>query len=484
MSSKPMTAPDELEIVVQAKGLGKAYQIYHRPHDRLKQMLWGSKRQFFREFWALRDVDLELRRGQTVGIIGRNGSGKSTLLQMICGTLRPTEGQVMINGRVAALLELGAGFNPDFSGRDNVYLYGSVLGLSRQEIDAKLDQILAFAEIGTFIDMPVKTYSSGMYVRLAFSVAINVDPDILIVDEALAVGDGRFQHRCMARIKQLQDEGVSILYVSHDAEGVKRLCNHVLVLQDGRVVNEGKPLHMSNWYLALMTANYDLEKLARIEAETRKYDDSSQSVEPVDEPDAQPAGTPIGPADASATVWHTAHHGLDIDLPEFKYFRHGDGHARITDIYLADDQGHHLEVAFLGAPVTVNIAVEFVVEQPEYVVGLMIRDRLGTDVIALNSYQERASLPAGSAGDKILYSWRLPLDLKSGFYSLSVAVAYDQFRQEWMDFINNALIFRVVDRDVLRTVFGIYLPAWREITCRKLSPADASDHTLPLIAER
>ena len=446
----PAPAPaDEAPIAIEVSGLGKAYHIYEQPRDRLKQMLALGRRRYYREFWALRDVNLRVRRGETVGIIGRNGSGKSTLLQIICGTLQPTKGRVRVDGRIAALLELGAGFNPEFTGRENVYLYGSVLGLDRAEIDAKLQEILDFAEIGAFIDMPVKTYSSGMYVRLAFSVAINVEPDILVVDEALAVGDGRFQHRCMARIRQLQQSGVSILYVSHDTEGVKRLCDHVVVLQDGRIVNEGAALHMSNWYLALMTADYDLGRLQEIERAALERDDAGRVEE-------------VG-ALAVAEAHQIDAPPPELDPEDFRLFRHGDGRARILDVHAIGADGHRTGIAYLGETVTIRMTVEFAEDQPEYLVGLLVRDRLGTDVIALNSFQERVVLPAAARGERFAYTWRVPLDLRPGHYSLCVNVAYDQYRQEWLDYIDNATILRVADRDPSRIVFGVCLPSVRAI---------------------
>jgi len=223
------------EIVVRAQQVTKIYPIYDRPSDRLLQMLWRGRRRYHREFHALEDVSFEVARGRTLGIIGRNGAGKSTLLQIICGTLTPTSGQLEVNGRIAALLELGAGFNPEFSGRDNVRINAAILGLTPTQIDERFDDMLAFADIGDFIDQPVKTYSSGMYVRLAFSVAIHVSPDILVVDEALAVGDAFFQARCMARMKRMLDDGITMLFISHDIAAVKALCSDVLWLERGRV---------------------------------------------------------------------------------------------------------------------------------------------------------------------------------------------------------------------------------------------------------
>lgn len=227
MSSEPR------DWVIRAQGLSKTYRIYERPHHRLLQSLWGGRRTFYREFQALQDVGFELLRGETLGIIGANGAGKSTLLQLLCGTLEPSAGQVEVRGRIAALLELGAGFNPEFTGRENLRINAAILGLSPQQIDARSEDIIAFADIGEFIDRPVKTYSSGMYVRLAFSVAVHVDPQILIVDEALAVGDALFQFKCMGRMRRMLDEGVSLLFTSHDISAVKALCQRTLWLEKG-----------------------------------------------------------------------------------------------------------------------------------------------------------------------------------------------------------------------------------------------------------
>jgi lipopolysaccharide transport system ATP-binding protein len=231
MSSESTPPP----LVVSATDVGKCYHIYDRPQDRLKQALFRWRRQFYREFWALRGVSFEVRRGEALGIIGRNGSGKSTLLQIIAGTLQPTEGEVRTVGRVAALLELGSGFNPEFTGRENVYTNGAILGLSRRQVDERFDDIAAFADIGEFLEQPVKTYSSGMLVRLAFAVQVQMEPDILIVDEALAVGDLLFQKRCFQRIEELRANGVTLLFVSHDQEIVRTLTNRALLLHEGRV---------------------------------------------------------------------------------------------------------------------------------------------------------------------------------------------------------------------------------------------------------
>lgn len=241
------------KLTISAHGLGKCYQIYNKPQDRLKQTLWRGRRQFYREFWALREISFDVARGETLGLIGKNGSGKSTLLQIIAGTVTPTAGFCEVQGRVAALLELGAGFNPEFTGRENVYMNAAILGLSRQEIDDRYPDIVVFADIGEFIEQPVKTYSSGMYMRLAFAVAVSVEPDILLVDEALAVGDVRFQAKCMARMRDIQRTGTTVLFVSHSPEQIKRFCQRCLWLDGGRLVLDGEAAWVTDRYLDDMT---------------------------------------------------------------------------------------------------------------------------------------------------------------------------------------------------------------------------------------
>ena len=239
------------DFAIRANNLGKCYQIYEQPLDRLKQSLWRARRRFYREFWALRECSFEIKKGETVGIIGSNGSGKSTLLQIICGTLNPTEGELGVNGQIAALLELGAGFNPEFTGRENVYMSAAIMGISRSEIESRYDEIAAFADIGGFIEQPVKTYSSGMYVRLAFAVAVNVSPDILVVDEALAVGDARFQQKCMAKIRSFCQTG-TVIFVSHDTAAVTELCSRAIWIESGRIRMDGPPKYVVEKYLQFM----------------------------------------------------------------------------------------------------------------------------------------------------------------------------------------------------------------------------------------
>lgn len=259
------------DVAIRVSDLSKCYQIYEKPRDRLLQMLVRQRKQYFREFWALKNVSLEIRKGETVGIIGRNGSGKSTLLQLICGTLNPTKGSIQTNGRVAALLELGSGFNPQFTGRENVYLNGAILGLSEEEINTRFDDIAAFAEIGEFIEQPVKTYSSGMLVRLAFAVAIHVDPEILIVDEALSVGDELFQRKCYSRIETIRASGATILFVSHSGGTIVNLCNRAILLDSGEKLAVGEPKQIVGVYQKMLYA--PAEKRAAIRKEIRSMDE-------------------------------------------------------------------------------------------------------------------------------------------------------------------------------------------------------------------
>ncbi len=254
------------DIAIQVKNISKHFLMFEKPEHRLKQMIVPKLQRlagqqpklYYRDFVAVNDVSFEVERGATVGIIGRNGSGKSTLLQMICGTLQPSHGSVLVNGRIAALLELGAGFNPEFTGRENVYMNAAILGLSRKETEERFEEIERFADIGIFIDQPVKSYSSGMYVRLAFAVAINVEPDILIVDEALAVGDEAFQRKCFARIEQIKENGATILFVSHGSQTIVQLCDRAILMDRGEVILDGVPKTVVNQYLRLlhMPANY------------------------------------------------------------------------------------------------------------------------------------------------------------------------------------------------------------------------------------
>ncbi len=287
-----LATPADEGVAIAVRGLSKCYQIYAKPRDRLAQSLWRGRRNFYREFWALHDVSFDLRKGEALGIVGRNGSGKSTLLQLVCGTLTPTAGSVTVRGRVAALLELGSGFNPEMTGRENVVMNATILGLTAREIEERFDAIVAFSEIEEFLDQPIKTYSSGMIVRLAFSVSVNVDADIIVIDEALSVGDARFQLKCAKAMDRLREDGKTLLFVSHDGGSVKRLCSEAILLERGRLLVRASPNDTMNIYSKLLS---DERGAAAVEEDIRLL---SQQKAP--QPDAERA--PDAPAGHRAGI--------------------------------------------------------------------------------------------------------------------------------------------------------------------------------------
>lgn len=424
-----MAPPADAAITI--RGLSKVYPIYAKPADRLKEMV--LRRPFHGEFQALADVDLDVPRGATVGVIGHNGSGKSTLLQVVAGVLAPTAGEVTVRGRVSALLELGAGFNPEFSGRDNVMLGGAVMGFTREEMLARFEAIASFAEIGAFIEQPVKTYSSGMYVRLAFALAIHVDPDVLLVDEALAVGDAVFQHRCMRKIRELKDQGATILFVSHDTGTVKALCDHAVLLDHGRVVTAGDPEAVVNRYHGLVAAQL---------AQTAYHVDALPEPEARPDADAPPAPAPLpdpNPAFGAAAG----------------FFRHGTGEARFTDVQLLDAGGRPMLAVDTGAPITVRARLRFAQAHEQVVIGFYLKDRLGTELVGSNTAEEGADLPSFAQGAEACVDFSLRAALRPGHYSVTVAVAYNRRDPVYLDWVDNALVFEVLPAAGGRAVHGL-----------------------------
>lgn len=405
------------EIAIRISNLSKCYQIYETPRDRLMQfvmprlsrLLGMQAKQYFREFWALSDVSFEVRKGETVGIVGRNGSGKSTLLQLICGTLTPSGGMVETFGRVAALLELGSGFNPEFTGRENVYMNASVLGLSKAEIDARFDDIVAFADIGDFIDRPVKTYSSGMYLRLAFAVIAHVDADVLIIDEALAVGDAFYVQKCMRFLRKFMERG-AVLFVSHDTGAVVNLCERALWLQDGMLKIVGSPKKVSEAYL---DANYQEAELA-----ANPLTDNTEMVSPLVPSEFPDRWRNL--IDRSCLRNDIAVFHFDENAPKF-----GTGGAKIVAVNLLDNQQRTLAGVVGGE--AVHLAIEIIalkaVDSP--VVGFFVKDRLGQVLFGENTYLScrDAQFPVAE-GDRIraTFSFHMPV-LPTGTYSVDAAIA-------------------------------------------------------------
>ena len=398
---------------VHIRGVSKSYPIYARPADRLKELLTGNSRSYHRDFWALRDISLEIPKGTTFGLVGQNGSGKSTLLQLIAGILKPTRGEVEVEGRVSALLELGSGFNPEFTGRENVFLNGTILGLSKKEIERLYPAIESFAEIGDFIHQPVKTYSSGMMVRLAFAVAISIEPDILLVDEALAVGDIYFRQRCMRKIHELHRRGATILFVSHSASDIKSLAEQVAWLDQGQLVECGEPDRVVAKYLAAMVQK-DSEYRKQF-AQQSRGGTSPQG------------GTVLAPE-------------VVQKIPNVDY-RYGNRAAEILGIAVLNEDGEELSILPQKAPIIVRISLQAHAEVAMPIVGFLIRNHLGVDLAGTNTALEDLELAAFSPGDVYTFDFRLQLpELYPAHFSFTPAVATGTLEAyEVCDLIENAL---------------------------------------------
>ncbi len=395
---------------VEFEGVSKSYPIYDSPGDRLKELITPKRFQFHRDFWALRDLSFSITRGETFCILGENGSGKSTLLQMVAGILKPTEGSVCVNGRVSALLELGTGFNPEFTGRDNVYLNGSIMGLSTRQIDQRYRDIEDFAEIGDFINQPVKTYSSGMVVRLAFAVAINVDPEILLVDEALAVGDIYFRQRCLRKVHELRSSGITILFVSHAVGDVKAIGDRALWLRQGRMVDLDEPDRVVAQYLAAM-----------VEKDSAYLNLKSRPEKAV----------PVARTRAPEIVDR---------IPNVDH-RYGDGRAEVLGITVLDPQGKALQVLQPLSRVIVRISVMAKERIALPIVGFMMRNHLGMDLSGTNTSREGYELPAMVVGDIHTIDFHLDLpELYPASFSFSPAIADGTLQGYTMcDWIDNAI---------------------------------------------
>ncbi|MDB5894739.1 MAG: transporter ATP-binding protein [Rhodoferax sp.] len=357
------------ECVLSVQGISKCFEMYEQPRDRLMQFLAGGRRQYFRELWALRDISFELARGESVGLIGQNGSGKSTLLQIVTGTLSPTTGAVRSEGRVAALLELGAGFNPEFTGRENVYMNAAIMGVSRQQMAERMQKVLDFSELADFIDQPVKTYSSGMYARLAFSAAIHVDPDVLIVDETLAVGDARFVAKCMRRIQDLKKQGTSILFVSHDVTAVRTLCQRAVWIDKGRLVEDGDVFPVTGRYTEFMF---------RDESVASNAPGGGANALPSEGIATPAAPVPVGAPTAGGNV-----------IAEARPVTHWGSHKGvILAAFLRDAESVQRDVYSWGEPLEVVVRVRLPADIPreQLSVAISIKDLRGTDLMVSTTH--------------------------------------------------------------------------------------------------
>lgn len=405
---------------LRVESVSKQYRIYGRPVDRLKESVTRGRWKSHREFWALHDISFEIEAGTTTGIIGPNGSGKSTLLQIITGTLEPTHGTVSHEGRIAALLELGAGFNPEFTGIENIFMNASLLGLSKAETERLLPEIASFAEIGEFIHQPLKTYSSGMYIRLAFATAIAVSPQILIIDEALSVGDAVFQHRCTRRIKEMQEAGTTILFVSHDPGAIRALCSRAILLNGGRVEADGTPADVLDRYQKVIMA----AEAAYAEAQ-------------------------LGLVHEKPAVSETEEEEL---TPQFTY-RHGNGSAEILRVDLLDASLRSVAMVETGQLVHVRVRVVFREDIEDPVYGFVIRNRHGINLYGTNTKVQGIKPGLVKRGERVETTFSFNCWLAPDLYSISIAVhSPNSVSFDWMD---GVLFFRVFSEIAIEGVANL-----------------------------
>jgi len=440
-----MTQHQKDGVVIRVENLGKCYRIYDTPKDRLKQALWRGNRRYYREFWALRDVSFEVRRGETLGIIGRNGSGKSTLLQMICGTLTPTEGSVQTHGRVAALLELGSGFNPEFTGVENVFLNASLLGLSEAQTNERLDDILAFADIGEFVHQPVKTYSSGMALRLAFAVLAHSNPEILVVDEALSVGDAAFNQKCMRFIQEVKENQV-LLYVSHDPGSIASLCDRALWLHKGKEKGRGdvrkvldfysKDCYGANQETNLRTTSQHTIQTYTNEAQPTR--DSASDIEPL----KLPCNT-------------------TINTNQFVQNTFGDGAILIRQFALFDTESPEEKLKLLrgGESLQMSILAECLIEpNAPSICGFIVRNKLGLTVFGENTFkpEQPGDGPIPKQGQWLLAQFKFTMPfLQSGTYIISISWASGSQSSHIQNCYINDLIELQSNASTFRPIHGI-----------------------------
>jgi len=445
------------DISIRVQNISKCYQIYDTPRDRLKQfvaprlqrMAGQAPKQYFREFWALKDVSFEIKKGETAGIVGPNGSGKSTLLQIICGTLSPTAGEIETIGRVAALLELGSGFNPEFTGRENVYLSATVLGLTNEEIDERFDAIAAFADIGDFIERPVKTYSSGMFVRLAFAVQAQVNPDIFIVDEALAVGDEKFQRKCYARMEEMKSNGASILFVSHSAASVIELCDRAILLDHGERLILGRPANVIRAYQKLIYSSANehhglieqykaIDQTGYAEAENFSLDLNVAINE------SQPAATPL--------IHDLASYDEGL-TPETTVIYPEQG-ARITDFEILDDSGHRVNILIPGGEYKILTHGVFLDDHRSVYFGFHIKSISGVVVTGQRYPAQGESIENVRQGELFTVTYTLSMNLLPGVYFVGGGI-WSNHEPTCLHRMLDRLMFRILPCDSQYS-FGVY----------------------------
>lgn len=445
------------DAVIQVRGLSKRYEIYSQPRDRLRQMLMTPirrmlglrPRDYFQEFWALQDVGFEVRRGETVAIVGQNGSGKSTLLQLVCQTLSPTTGKVEIAGRIAALLELGAGFNTEFSGRENIFLSGLLYGISQQELARRFDSIVKFSELEDFIEQPVKTYSSGMYVRLAFAIAAHVDADVLIIDEALSVGDVRFTQKCMRYLREFQKRG-TLLFVSHDTSAVIGLCSRAIWLHHGGLRMDGPAKEVVETYLA---AQHALDRETQGDAVALKPSTRNAAASSSVPRDVKDVRWPVLREKGALTEFAF----FEFD-PERAAAEFGAGGAEIAGARFLGEDGEALHMSYGGEAVQIEITATANQALDNLIFGFYFKDRMGQRLFGDNSFVTTMDAPVGAAaGESVTarFRFRMPI-LPSGLYSIDLAIASgtqdNHTQQHWL---HDALEVRATDTTMKHGLIGL-----------------------------
>lgn len=388
------------EVAIRVDDVSKLYKLYDKPSDRLKESLGLTRKKLYKEHYALHNVSFDVKRGETVGIIGTNGSGKSTILKIITGVLNPSGGHVEIDGRISALLELGAGFNMEYTGIENIYLNGTMIGFSREEIDAKMQDILDFADIGDFVHQPVKTYSSGMFVRLAFAVAINIDPEILIVDEALSVGDVFFQAKCYKKFEDFKKMGKTILFVSHDLGSISKYCDRVVLLNRGKKLAEGTPKEMVSMYKRIMVNQDKAEEIAAHQMDM-------SSLEEDDEKEIKEA--------ACEGQWKK-HYNLNPDVDEY-----GNGAAEIEDFAIIDENGNYTNAIVKGTRFRLKSKVKFKQDIHDPIFTYTFKNIQGVAITGTNTMYEKKDVPLAKEGETYVATFEQDMFLQGGEYLLSMS---------------------------------------------------------------
>ncbi len=401
---------------IAVQDVEKIYKLYDKPRDRMKEAFGFGKKQVHKLHYALSGINMDIYKGETVGVIGTNGSGKSTLLKIITGVLTPTSGEVRVAGRISALLELGAGFNQEYNGIENVYLNGTMMGFSEKEIDQKLPAILEFADIGDYVYQPVKTYSSGMFVRLAFAVAINIDPEILIVDEALSVGDVFFQAKCYHKFEEFKQMGKTIVFVSHDLSSISKYCDRVFLLNKGKLLGEGTPKEMIDAYKRVLVGQYEVPE----DQENERF---------VDDPNLrEAAGKALDGGQGDRTVCRggASVHGENASVPvegiNPDRLEYGTKQARIVEYYLTDDRGVRTTAVIKGTRFTLHMRVEFSDYIPAPIFAFSVKNVKGTEITGTNTMLEKAFLESVDAGQKKEITFTQKMSLQGGEYLLSLGV--------------------------------------------------------------